>query len=190
MVFSSLAFIGAMALGTVLLMPGKVAWRTFQPAQGDFTLQMPAETTTREPLVERRPAFTMTKHLYESKVWGQGTVLFIVIEYSPVLPVVDRSVYEKALDVELDNYVKNTNSTLLAKQPLACHGYPGLSFELTKPENSAGKRPRTVGRIFMNSQYMYIMQLTASDSSELMANSIKFLDPIPLHTADGAQAQR
>ena len=182
MVLSSLAFVGAMLLLTLLMRPAKVDWRTFQPAQGNFTLQMPAETTAQEAIVDHVSGLTLTKHPYESRVWGQGTAVYIVVEYSPSLPVVDTATYEKVLDAELDNFIKNTRSTLLFKQPLACHGYPGLSFELQPPEKpTALLKPRIVGRMFMSADHLYVMQLTADESSELMANSIKFLDPVPLH---------
>ena len=70
----------------------------------------------------------------------------------------------------------------LFKQPLACHGYPGLSFELQPPDRpTALEKPKIVGRMFMSADHLYVMQLTAAESSELMANSIKFLDPVPLH---------
>ena len=191
MVFSSLAFVGAMML-PILLRPAKVAvvWRSFQPAQGNFTLQMPAETVARETRVEQVKGYTLTKHPYESRVPGQGGVIYIVVEFSPALAVSDTSMYEKILDAELDNFLKNTNSTLLFKQPLACHGYPGLSFEVKPPENLAMEKPRVLGRIFMNADHLYVMQLTGTESSELIASSIKFLDPVPLHQADGPQAQR
>jgi len=191
MVFSSLAFIGAMLLGILVMMPDRIAWRTYQPPVGNFTLQMPAETIARDPIVQHVAGYTLTKHPYEAKVRGQGSAGYIVVEYSPALPALDTSGYERFLEAELDNLVKNTNSTLISKQPLACHGYPGLSFELKPPSNPSGRpTPRIVGRIFMNADYLYVMQIVASDSSELMANSIKFLDPVPLHQADGPQAQR
>jgi len=181
-VMSSVAFVGAMLLLMVLMRPAKVAWRTFQPAQGNFTLQMPGETVALPPIVQNVSGYTMTKHPYESKVWGQGSAGYIVIEYSPALPVRDASQYERFMEVELDNLLKNTNSTLISKLPLPCHGYPGLSFELQPPPSPSGREARKmIGRMFMNANYLYVMQLSASDSSELMANSIKFLDPTPLH---------
>jgi hypothetical protein len=191
MVLSSLAFIGAMLLGVLIMTPQKIAWRSFQPPVGNFTLQMPAEPVAKAPIVQHVAGYTMTKHPYQAKVWGQGEAGYIVIEYSPALPALDSSGYERFLDAELDNLVKNTNSTLISKQPLACHGYPGLSFEIKPPANPSGRTtPRMIGRMFMNADYLYVMQIVASDSSELMANSIKFLDPVPLHQADAPQAQK
>jgi hypothetical protein len=167
-----------------------VAWRSFQPPQGNFTLQMPAETVARETRVDQVKGYTLTKYPYESRVPGQGTAVYIVVEFSPALAVNERTSYEEILEAELNNFLKNTNSTLLFKQPLACHGYPGLSFEVKPPENLAMEKPRMLGRIFMNADHLYVMQLTGTESSELIASSIKFLDPVPLHQSDGPQAQR
>jgi hypothetical protein len=191
MVFSSLAFVGAMML-PILLRPAEVAvaWRSFQPPQGNFTLQMPAETIAKETKVEQVKGITLTKYPYESKVPGQGSALYIVVEFSPALPVSETAMYDKILEAELNNFIKNTNSTLLFKQPLACHGLPGLSFEVKPPENLAMEKPRMLGRIFMYADHLYVMQITATQSSELITNSIKFLDPVPTHPLDGVQAQR
>jgi hypothetical protein len=71
----------------------------------------------------------------------------------------------------------NTNSTLLFKQKTMVNGYHALSYQLSPPKNLALERPLTTGKIIMNSNYLYVMQITASQASELYADMNKFLTP-------------
>ena len=177
-VFSSVAFVGAMMLPT-LLRADKVAWRSFQPSHGMFSLQMPSEPNARDPKVEQKNGYVLTKHIYESRVKGQGGALYVVVEITPALPVSETSSYEKILDAELTNFLKNTNSTLVSKSQLDFHGHQGLMFEVKPPQNLALEKPRSFGRIFMNSNHLYLMNLTATESSELMNYRANFLNAVP-----------
>ncbi len=169
---------GALAI-PILLKPASVAWRDFRPPEGMFSVQMPAEPVARDWGVEQMAnGYRMTKHSYEARVRGQGSALYIVVEYLPALPpVADTSIYEKALDAELTNIMNNTKSTLRSKEKISVNGYHGLSYQLNPPENLAMDRPFTTGKIFMNAGHLYVMQLTASESSELLVSKDRFLTP-------------
>jgi hypothetical protein len=189
-VFSCLAIIGAMLLPT-LMMPAKVGWRNFQPPQGSFTLQMPSEPIARQTKVEHLNGYTLTKHIYESRVRGQGAALYVVVEFTPALSLSEPSFYEKILDAELTALLNTTNSTLVSKyKEVAFSDCLGIRYEVKPPANLDLEKPRSLGRIFMNSDHLYLMHFTASERSELMANSAYFLNPVPSNQLVGAQAQR
>ena len=177
-VLSCLGTLGALAI-PILLKPGNVAWRDFRPPEGMFSVQMPAEPVARDWGVEQLAnGYRMKKSSYEARVRGQGSALFFVVEYLPSLPpVADTSVYEKALEAELNNILNNTKSTLRSKEKIKVNGYYGLSYQLNPPENLAMDRPVSTGKIFMNAGHLYVMQLTASESSELLAGKDRFLTP-------------
>jgi len=176
MVLSCLAMLGTFMIGSVLLKPGKVAWQDFRPAQGLFTVKMPSEPIARDPQVKQFGPYTFTKHMYESYINGQGGAIYVVTDFSPVLSVQGVS-YDQMLDAELSNLVTATSSTLVTKRSVTVNGYTGLEYEVKPPEKLALSSPKAFGKIFMNSEHLYVMQITASESSELLAGKDDFLNP-------------
>ena len=169
--------VGALAIPT-LMRPARVAWREFQPSEGMFDVQMPAEPVKREPVVESAGGgITLTKNTYEASVKGQGSALYVIVEFSPALPLVETSIYEKALEAELTTLANNTHSTVRSKDKITVNGYHGLSYTLNPPKNLALDRPFSTGKIIINSNYLYVMHITASESSELREGMDKFLTP-------------
>lgn len=156
--------------------PGKVAWRDFRPAHGLFTVKMPSEPIAHEPNVERIGPYTMTNHPYESLIRGQGSALYVILDFSPPLST-EKMSYETMLDAELNALVKRTSSTLVSKHGITVNGYPGMEFELKPPEKLALASPKCFGKIFMNSEHLYMMGITASEGSELLAGKDDFLNP-------------
>lgn len=187
-VLSCLAF-SAPFLIAGMLKPNKVAWQDFRPAQGLFTVKMPSEPIARDPKTDRIASYTMTKHPYESLIRGQGSALYIVVDFSPALSIEGMS-YEKMLDAELSGLVTRTSSTLVSKRSITVHGYPGLEFELRPPENLALSSPRNFGKIFMNSEHLYLMGITASEGSELLAGKDDFLNPTFSYRSANTQPAR
>lgn len=185
---SCLAFLGSFLL-VGMLKPGKVAWQDFRPAQGLFTVKMPSAPVAHDPLVERVGAYTMTNHPYESQVRGQGSTLYIVIDFSPALST-ERMSYEQMLEAELSGLVKRTSSTLVSKHAVTVNGYSALEFELRPPAKLALASPRTFGKIFMNSEHLYLMGITASEGSELLAGKDDFLNPAFSYRAATTQSAR
>jgi hypothetical protein len=176
-ILSCLGFLGVVMM-PFLMKPARVAWRDFRPSQGMFSVQMPADPVARDGGVEPiNNGFSLKKHLYEARVKGQGSALYVVVEYMPALPEAEDTAYERALEAELSTIMTNTNSTLLFKQKTMVNGYHALSYQLSPPKNLALERPLTTGKIIMNSNYLYVMQITASQSSELYAGMNKFLTP-------------
>jgi hypothetical protein len=173
--FSCLALVGVLLI-VVLLKPGQVAWRDFRPNQGLFTVKMPSEPSAPESAEEKRGAYSMTKHMYISSVAGQGSVLYGIVDYSPALPT-DRVSYDEMLDAEVNNLISRSSSTLVSKHATTVSGYSGVEFEMKPPDNLRLASPKCFVKMFMNSEHMYVLQITASESSELFAGKETFLNP-------------
>ena len=177
MVLSCVAIIGTFVVSGVLIGSAKVAWRDFRAPQTYFTVQMPAEPIVREPVVTQRGPYMMTKRIYESRVAGQGSTLYVIVNYMPPLPT-DRVPYEQMLAAEVDAVASATSSTVVSKQSTMVSGrYTGLEVEMKPPANLSLKSPKTFVKLFMNSDQLYLMQITASETSELLAAKDTFLTP-------------
>lgn len=188
MVLSCLAILAPFLIAG-LLKPGKVAWQDFRPAQGLFSVKMPSAPIAHDPRVERVGSYTMTNHPYESLVRGQGSTLYVVVDFSPALST-EKMSYEQMLDAELNGLVTRTSSTLISKRSITVNGYTGLEFELRPPEKLALSSPKTFGKIFMNSEHLYMMGITASEQSELLAGKDDFLNPMLSYRAAATQFAR
>jgi hypothetical protein len=187
-VLSCLAFLAPFLIAG-MLKPAKVAWRDFRPAQGLFTVKMPSEPITHAPQVDHVGSYTATNHPYESLIRGQGSALYIVVDFSPALSTEGVS-YEKILDAELNGLVTRTSSTLVSKRSTSVNGYPGLEFEMKPPEKLALSSPKCFGKIFMNSEHLYMMGITASETSELLAGKDDFLNPTFSYRSANTQPAR
>lgn len=170
-----------------MLGPSKVVWRDFRPAHGLFTVRMPSEPRALDPIVKSVESYTMTNHRYESLIRGQGATLYVVVNFSPAISVEGVS-YEEMLDLELNGMIKRTSSTLISKRSTTVNGYPGLEFELKPPDNLALASPRVFGKVFMNSEHLYVMAITASEGSELLASKDDFLNPTFSYPSSNEQA--
>jgi hypothetical protein len=177
MTFSCLALVAAVAIPAILRANTKVTWRDFQPPHGQFTIKMPTTPTAREVRNEVPGGYTIRRYLYESIIPGQGTAQYVVVDYSPALAVADTDSYERLLQLELNAMAARTSSTVLSKRTVNINGCTGIEFEMKPPANLALKSPRTFGRLFMNAEHLYMMHLTASDSSELLASKEMFFGP-------------
>ena len=71
----------------------------------------------------------MTNHQYESLIRGQGSTLYVVVDFSPAISTEGIS-YEEMLDAELNGMMKRTSSTLISKRSITVNGYTGLEFEI------------------------------------------------------------
>jgi hypothetical protein len=185
-VISCIGLVGAVLIPHLLLSKGKVAWQDFRPAYGTFSVKMPSKPVEHNPQSRKFGAYTLTNHPYESTVRGQGATLYVVVDFSPVLQTEGLS-YDTLLDGELNYLINATNSTLVTKRPTTINGYPGLEFEVKPPANLALESPRVFGKLFMNSEHLYLMQITASETSELLAGKDQFLNPSFSYQASAAQ---
>jgi hypothetical protein len=187
-VLSCVAFMAPFLIAG-MLKPGKVAWQDFRPAQGLFAVKMPSAPIAHDPQVKRVGSYTMTNHPYESLVRGQGSTIYVVVDFSPALST-ERMSYEQMLEAELSSLVTRTSSTLVTKHPTTVNGYSGLEFELKPPENLALSSPKTFGKIFMNSEHLYLVGITASEASELLAGKDDFLNPTLSYRSATTQLSR
>ncbi len=187
-VLSCLAFLAPFLIAR-MLKPHQVAWQDFRPPQGLFAVKMPAAPIAHDAQVERVGSYTMTNHPYESLVRGQGSTLYVVVDFSPALST-DKMSYEQMLEAELSGLVNRTSSTLVSKHSITVNGYTGLEFELRPPEKLALGSPKTFGKIFMNSEHLYMMEITASEQSELLAGKDDFLNPTLSYRSAATQFAR
>ena len=175
-VLSCVLVIGTFVVTGVLIRQSKVAWRDFRAPQTLFTVQMPSEPIVRDPIVTQRGSYMMTKRIYESRIAGQGATLYVIVNYVPSLPP-DRVSYEDILNAEVDALAAGTSSTVLSRERITVSRYTGLEVEMKPPDNLSIKSPKTFMKVFMNSDQLYLMQLTASQTSELLAGKDTFLTP-------------
>lgn len=175
-VLSCVSVIGTFAITGVLMRPSKVAWRGFRAPQTLFTVQMPSEPIVRDPIVTQRGPYMMTKHIYESRIAGQGATLYVIVDYVPSLPL-DRVSSEEILNAEVNALATGTSSTVVSTERITVSGHTGLQVEMKPPDNLALKSPKTFIKLFMNSDHLYLMQLTASQPSELLDGKDTFLTP-------------
>lgn len=173
---SCFAVVGTLVFAAVMLSGAKVAWRDFRPAEGFFTVQMPSEPIAHDPMKSQVASYTLTKHAYESRVLGQGSTLFVVVEFTPPVTMQGVSI-DKLLEAEVDALVQKVNGTIVSKRSINLGGYSGMEFEMRPPENLALASPRSFGRVFLNSEHEYMMVITGSESSDLLAGKDMFLNP-------------
>lgn len=163
--------------GAALLKPSsKVKWREFHPSGSMMSVMMPSEPKTREPIVTPMTGGTMTNRMYTSTVFGQGSALLCVVDYSMNFSDYDMP-YEKALDAELDDLLRRTNSTLISKRSISLGGFPGLEFEIKPPGNVTPKVEKSYGKMFITRNQLYFLSITATENSELLRGKDKFLNP-------------
>jgi hypothetical protein len=187
-VLSCLAFLAPFLIAS-MLKPGKVAWQDFRPAQGVFTVKMPSPPIAGDPSIEHVASYTMTNHRYESPVRGQGSALYVVVDFSPALST-EKMSYEQMLDAELSEVVTRTSSTLISKRSMTVNEYPGLEFEMKPPENLGLSSPKMFGKIFMYSEHLYMMGITGSEGSALLAGKDDFLNPTLSYRSANTQPAR
>lgn len=176
MVLSCIGLVGVLLIPNLLGISNRVAWRDFRPAQGMFTVKMPSDPIARPSKTERFRGYTLTTHPYESIIGTQGTALYVVVDFSPALSL-DGLSYNDILEAELASAVGNTNSTVVSKRNTTVNGYPAIEFEVRPPAIRDVQNPKVFGKVFMNSEHLYVMQILASESSELLANKETFLNP-------------
>ena len=175
-VLSCVLVIGTFAAIGMLRRHSRVSWRSFRPEQTFFTVQMPSEPIVRDPIVSQHGPYMLTKRIYESRITGQGAAVYIIVNYMPAIPT-DRVSYEEMLEAELNAAAAVTSSTVVSKQSITVSRYKGLEAELKPPANLALKSPKTFIKLFMNSDQLYVMQITATQKSELLAGKDIFLTP-------------
>ena len=85
--------------------------------------------------------------------------------------------YEEILDGEVNAIAAGTSSTVLSRKRITVSGHTGLEVEMKPPDNLALKSPKTFIKLFMDSDHLYMMQLTATQPSELLDGKDTFLTP-------------
>jgi hypothetical protein len=85
--------------------------------------------------------------------------------------------YEKALDAELNDLLRRTNSTLVSKRSTTLGSFPGLEFEIRPPSNMSSRGEKSYGKMFIARNQLYFLSITATEGSELMRGKDRFLNP-------------
>ena len=136
---------------------------------------MPNEPTRHEPIVTPLPVGTMTNHSYVSIVTGQGTAMFCFVDYTGM--TFTDNVTSAALDAELNDFLKRTNSTLVSKKPITYQGMTGLEFEMTPPDNLGLRVHHGYGKLLLTTSRLYFFSIIANEDSDLYSGKDKFLNP-------------
>ena len=155
----------------------RIKWIEYRPDSLDFTVMMPNQPTRFEPVLTPLPGGRVSSHQFVSTVAGQGIAIFHYAEYFG--QTIDESQAPQALDASLQEFLTQTNSTLVAKTPITYQGMPGLEFEVTPPAADTPKASRGYGKMFFSFQHahLYVFSLTAAEGSDLLAGKDKFLNP-------------
>lgn len=161
---------------SLLMHNAKVEWREFRPEGASVSVMMPKEPIPHDPIIQTVSFGTITNHMYTATVRGQGSAVYIYVDFSIDISSPDVP-YEKLLDGELDALIKRTNSTLVNKQPITVGGKPGLQFEIKPPSNYELPGARTFGKFFIVKNQLYLLGITATEDSQLFSGRETFLDP-------------
>jgi len=175
------ACVGGLVLGAIVYNVGmglirghaKVNWIEYQPDGQGITVMMPNEPRREEPIPPTLPRGSVSMHAFLSEVRGQGVAAFSYADYSGV-EIDDTS---QALDGALNGMMNKSNSKLVSKTPINYQGMPGLEFEFTPPESAGIKNGRGYGKIFLSNNRLYILFISASENTDLIAGKDQFLNP-------------
>ena len=170
-----LAFFGALGAGVIINRKRKVNWTEYRPDGLNFTVMMPNEPKRLEPVLTPLPNGNMSNHRYISIVSGQGVAMFCFVDFSG--DVFGKEEAEAGLDAELSSFLQRTNATLISKTKITYQGMPGIEFEMSPPESMSTKRSRSYGKMFLSMSRLYLLSITASEGSDLLAGKDKFLNP-------------
>jgi len=153
----------------------RVKWIEYHPDGLEMTIMMPNEPTRIEPVLTPTAGGTMSNHTYASMVPRQGTVMFCFVDYNGIY--ITEDIAAEALDAELSAFVSRTHSTLISKNPINYQGMTGLEFEMSPSVELGPKGGRSYGKLFVNSNRLYFLSITAGNDTDLLAGKDKFLNP-------------
>jgi hypothetical protein len=175
------ACVGGLVFGAIIYTFGmglirghaKVSWVEYHPDGQNITVMMPNEPTREEPEQTPLPMGSITIHSFTSVVSGQGAAIFGYADYSGI----DFEDTSKALDSGLNGLVTKSKSTLVSKTPINYQGMPGLEFEVTPPASAGINNGRGYGKLLLSNNRLYILFITASENTDLLAGKDQFLNP-------------
>jgi hypothetical protein len=150
-----------------------VNWVEYHPDGLRMTVMMPNEPTREEPSITPVPGGSVSIHSFTSVVPGQGVAVFAYADYLGI-ELEDTS---KALDDGLNGLVTKSKSTLVSKTPITYQGMPGLDFEVAPPASAGVKNARAYGKLLLLYNRLYVIFITASENTDLLASKDRFLNP-------------
>ena len=150
-----------------------ITWREFRPRESEMTFIMPGEPKAYDPMSTPTVMGSITHHIYESVIRGQGSVALCVVEYPAQLP--DDLPVETILNGELEGALKRTNSTLISKRNITVSGYRGLEFEMAPPSNLTPRIEKGFGRLVQTPDRLYMLLILPKEGSTLFNDKDKFL---------------
>lgn len=153
---------------------GSVNWIAYHPDGLGITVMMPNEPTAEQQTQTPVPGVTVTAHAFISEVRDQGIAVFAYADYSGL----NIGGTSEALDKSLNGLITNSKSTLVSKSPITYQGLPGLEFECTPPESAGIRNGHGYGKILLSEPRVYIVFITASEDTDLLASKERFLNPV------------
>lgn len=181
-VISMVALAAVSAVRYTLFGRSNINWVEYHPESINLTVMMPGEPTRIEPVTTPLASGSMTNHSFASFVSGQGSAVFCFVDYMGTGDWSSRDVIKQALDAELSDYLRQTNSKLISKKEITYGGMSGLEFELQVPDNSGAKAARSYGRMLIAQSRLYFLTFTAAEGTELLAGKDKFLNMLMYNT--------
>ncbi|HJZ81200.1 MAG TPA: zinc finger Ran-binding domain-containing protein [Pyrinomonadaceae bacterium] len=160
----------------------RVKWIEYHPENIDLTVMMPNEPTRLEPITTPLTRGSMTNHRFSSVVTGQGAAVFGFVDYVGI-EFPNDEVKTRALEAELNSFLKHSNSTLITKKSITYSGMQGLEFEVRPLDNLSLRNSHSYGRLLLSETRLYFLTITAAEGSELLAGKDKFLNPLMSNTA-------
>jgi hypothetical protein len=169
------AFIAIVVVAVIFVKShSKLAWQEFRPGEPGLSVMMPGEPTAHEPVVTPIGPGEMKQYLYTSTVLGQGHVNFLMVTY----PVnFDRTKFsvDQVLDGELENALKDTNSSLISKSRFDEGEVTGLSFEYKPKSKLVADSDSGFGKLYLTGCRLYALTIEGRKNSELIRSKDKFL---------------
>lgn len=182
-VISIVALAAVSTVRYTLLGRSRINWIEYHPESMDITVMMPSEPTRMEPVTTPLPTGSMTNHSFASVVTGQGSAVFCFVDYIGTGDWLSRDMMKRALDAELSDFLRRTNSQLISKKEITYGGMSGLEFETEPPDNLSPKVARSYGRMLITQTRLYFLSIAAAEGTELFAGRDKFLNML-MHNTD------
>lgn len=157
------------------LFTAKCEWTEYRLTGSDFTVTMPGKPHNIDPADLPPEARGLVEHSVVTEVRGQGEATFAFIDYSA--SEVDISKAEVLLDRAMNGALEKSKSRLISKTSVTVYGMPGIEFECEPPPGTFRKPGHAYGKLFINSNRLYMLFIAGVENSELLAGKDKFFSP-------------
>ena len=147
-------------------------WRDFTLQPGNFYVRMPASPDVNTlPLVAEGKIPWMGA---TAKLWGKEYCSVKFADF-PLLQLASVDQFDQAAA----EMARSSNSTLIAKRPVAFDGGRGMEVEMRPPDNLM-TNGRAYARIYLVGSRMYVLMLVGQENGRLVRERGQFFDSFRL----------